>query len=115
LTMEKKEGEMEVAIDGRCFQFKVRDETRRALEKAGGTRPKKKGPPVIKAEIPGVVVGVMVSVGQEVQKGDILLVVEAMKMQNEILAPADGVVTKVSVEKAQLLGDGDALVSLDYN
>jgi len=53
------------------------------------------GDDAIKAPIPGVVSGIKVSAGQSVKKGDVLLLLEAMKMQNEILAPFDATVTGI--------------------
>ena len=49
--------------------------------------------------MPGTILDVKVSNGQAVKKGDVLFVLEAMKMENEILAPADGTVSAVSVQK----------------
>lgn len=114
LTLERKEEELQLSMDGRVFDFTVLDATEKALEQAGGQRAKKKNPPVIKADMPGVVVEVIVKEGQEVAKGEILLVIEAMKMQNEILAPAAGRVKRVGVQAEQLLSDGDEMIHMDY-
>lgn len=53
----------------------------------------------VKAPLPGTVLDIRVSAGQSVKSGDIMLVLEAMKMENEIPAPADGVVSAISVKK----------------
>jgi biotin carboxyl carrier protein len=62
------------------------------------------------APLPGVVSDVRVTKGSRVVKGAILLVLEAMKMENEIYAPADGVVKEVFVEVGQQVGWGDRLL-----
>ena len=62
--------------------------------------------------MPGTIVNVMVSAGQSVKSGDVLLVLEAMKMENEIMAPRDGVVAGVHVTKGESVDSGKALVSL---
>jgi biotin carboxyl carrier protein len=62
--------------------------------------------------MPGVVVDLLVKNGQEVKAGEPLLILEAMKMQNEILAPADGRVTDVHVARGQAVGAGEKLVTL---
>ena len=54
-----------------------------------------------------------VSNGQSVKKGDVLVVLEAMKMENEIMAPRDGVVASVNVTKGASVNTGDLLVSLN--
>ena len=60
--------------------------------------------------MPGTVLDVKVSQGAAVKKGDLLLVLEAMKMENEILAPCDGTVKQVLAAKGASVNSGDALV-----
>jgi biotin carboxyl carrier protein len=62
--------------------------------------------------MPGTIVSIAVSAGQSVKSGDVLLVLEAMKMENEIMAPRDGVVAGVHVNKGDSVDSGKALVSL---
>lgn len=64
----------------------------------------------VEAPMPGLVLRIDVKEGQSVKKNDLLLVMEAMKMENEIYAPADGVVTKISVSQGQQLQSGDELM-----
>lgn len=66
----------------------------------------------VTAPMTGTVLSVAVSEGQQVKKGQLLLIFEAMKMENEIFAPGDGTVTKVHVSKGTVLETGMALVSL---
>ena len=67
----------------------------------------------VSAPMPGVVLNIKVSVGQEVKKGDILLVLEAMKMENEIVAPDNGIVASILVNKGANVKTGDLLVGLN--
>ena len=62
--------------------------------------------------MPGNILDVKVANGAAVKKGDVLVILEAMKMENEILAPRDGVVVGVSVTKGSTVNSGDLLVSL---
>ena len=64
------------------------------------------------APMPGTIVRVDVKVGDVVKKGDVLVVLEAMKMENDICAPADGKVVAVSVEKGQSVVVDEVLVTL---
>ena len=64
------------------------------------------------APMPGTIVSIAVSAGQSVKSGDVLLVLEAMKMENEIMAPRDGVVAGVHVNKGDSVDSGSLLVSL---
>lgn len=74
-------------------------------------------PPVgdgrVKAPIPGQITQVLVEMGQEVQPGQPLLVLEAMKMENEIRSPCAGVVRGLHVGVAQKVAGGDLLVEVD--
>lgn len=64
------------------------------------------------APMPGTVLQVMVNIGESVKKGQVLLVLEAMKMENELMAPADGVVQELNVTKGVSVNAGDLLVIL---
>lgn len=70
---------------------------------AGGTK--------VAAPMPGNVLDIKVSNGQAVKEGDVLVVLEAMKMENEIFAPCDGTVTVVA-SKGSTVNTGDVLVTL---
>ena len=67
----------------------------------------------ITAPMPGTILDVKVSVGQSVKKGDVICVLEAMKMENEIPAPQDGVVASISVQKGSAVNAGDIIATLN--
>ncbi len=64
------------------------------------------------APMPGTILDIKVTEGQAVQAGDILIILEAMKMENEIVAPAAGTVTKIHTSKGSAVSTGDALVTI---
>jgi glutaconyl-CoA/methylmalonyl-CoA decarboxylase subunit gamma len=70
------------------------------------------GGAAIKAPMPGTILKVNVKAGDPVKKGQTLLVLEAMKMENEIVAPSDGTIEAVLVEKGNQVGAGAVLVSI---
>lgn len=67
---------------------------------------------VIEAPMPGTIVNIMVKNGDQVKKGQVVAMLEAMKMENEIVAPVDGTVVSVDVEKGQNVNLGDSLVQI---
>ncbi len=70
------------------------------------------GASTIKAPMPGTVLSIKVTAGQSVKRGDVLLILEAMKMENEISAPADGVVAGIRVQAGSTVNTGDPMVDL---
>lgn len=66
----------------------------------------------ITSPMPGTILDVKVSAGQAVKSGDVLMILEAMKMENEIMAPKDGTVTAVSVQKGASVESGTLLCTI---
>ena len=70
------------------------------------------GAETVKSPMPGTILAVNVTAGQTVKKGDVLVVLEAMKMENEIQAARDGVIASVAVTKGATVETGAVLVVL---
>ncbi|MBW7573995.1 biotin/lipoyl-containing protein [Caproiciproducens faecalis] len=70
------------------------------------------GAELISSPMPGTIVSVNVTAGQNIKKGDVLVVLEAMKMENEIMAPHDAAVAAIHVNKGDSVESGTPLVSL---
>jgi len=89
-------------VEGKTFEIQIPDATPLLKKKrsAGG---KKKKSGTVTSSIPGKIVTVEVNQGDEVTEGQVILILEAMKMQNEVLAPITGTVTSVNIS------DGDAI------
>jgi biotin carboxyl carrier protein len=71
------------------------------------------GKDLIKAPMPGTILSIAVTPGETVQKGQVLLILEAMKMENEIVAPRAGTVAGIHISKGSSVKAGELLVSLD--
>lgn len=67
----------------------------------------------VSAPMPGTILDVKVSVGQSVKKGDVICVLEAMKMENDIPAPCDGVIASVSVQKGASVNANDVIATIN--
>jgi biotin carboxyl carrier protein len=106
---------IEVVVDGWRFEVEVEDAARAALRRRAtreADAAETSGPAEIRAIIPGRVAAVRVTAGDEVEAGRTLLVVEAMKMQNELRAPRAGTVERVAVGEGETIENGDLLVVL---
>ena len=71
------------------------------------------GAVAVKAPMPGNILDVKVKAGASVKAGDVLVILEAMKMENEIVAPQDGTVASINVNKGDTVNSGDTLVSMN--
>ncbi len=103
----------EVIVDGWRVEVDVESESRAALRaraRRGTTGVGVSGPTEVRAMIPGVVFAVAVAVGDTVSAGQKIVVVEAMKMQNELRAPRDGTVDRVVVATGARIEVGDLLL-----
>ncbi|OQY36332.1 MAG: hypothetical protein DRI56_05910 [Chloroflexota bacterium] len=93
----QENGEWEVLMRGRRYSVQVDDERERQLRAAAGASRPPKGDFYLKSPMPGLVVQIPVQEGQEIEEGDVLLILESMKMQNELKSPRAGVVSRILV------------------
>ena len=105
--------ELLVQLRGRQYSVLVEDERERRLRAAGlGEGGIGTGEFQLKAPMPGLIVGIPVADGQTVHKGDVLIVLESMKMQNELRTPREGIVSRIAVTAGQGVDQGQVLVVL---
>ncbi len=100
-----------VTLHGKELDIDIIDPKR--LRGAGKADEDAAGKAEIKTAMPGKVVRILVELGAEVAKGDGIVVVEAMKMQNELKAPKDGVVAEIRAAEGQTVNAGDILVVVE--
>jgi biotin carboxyl carrier protein len=105
-------GRWALGVAGERVEVEVRSEQGREIEAPAPNRPGPPGQRTVRAPMPGLVVRVEVAAGQHVEGGAGLVVVEAMKMENELRAPQPGVVATVHVEVGQAVEKGAPLVTL---
>lgn len=80
---------------------------------AAAPAPAAAGEGVVKAPMPGNINAVKFSAGQSVKAGDVIIILEAMKMENEIVAPKAGTLTKIHVQKGAVVNTGDPLFDVE--
>lgn len=106
-------GEWRLRVDGHALDADVVDERTRAIRALTGASAGPQGPRPVKAPMPGLVVRIEVEPGQEVRAGQGVVIVEAMKMENELKAEAAGTVARVLVEPGQAVEKGTVLVEFE--
>jgi len=110
--VRESDDEWQVLLRGRLYPARVEDEREKRLRAAAGGGVAETGEFNLKAPMPGLVVAVPVSEGQDVKKGDVLLILESMKMQNELKAPRDGKVSRIKVKVGESVEQKQALLSV---
>jgi biotin carboxyl carrier protein len=104
--------DLTVTLNNVSVPIKLVD-ARRKLAAAAAPRARDSGPHKIKSPMPGKVVKVLVKVGDEVKSGQGVAVVEAMKMENELRSPRDGVVKETPAQEGQAVEAGQTLVTIE--
>lgn len=104
-----------ITIDQNVFFVKIKDENELLLEKFGMSDSVTVSNGEVRAPIPGLVSSIAVVPGQSVQKGENLLVLEAMKMENDIDSPSTGCIKEVFVSQGQSVEKNCLLIQLELN
>jgi biotin carboxyl carrier protein len=113
IDLLKVEDAVMVLVNGQPFRVEIQDERDRRLRAAAGKGELKAGRRVVAAPMPGKVVRLLVRPGDAVRAGDGIVVVEAMKMENELKAPTAGTVKEIRVEEGRAVSGGDVLVVIE--
>ena len=109
----------EVTINGKTYKVEIEKEqapavaARPAAASAATSAARPAGVMTVKSPLPGSIVKVLVKAGQAVKKGDVLLTMESMKMENNVCAEADGTVKSVLVEPGKTVMQDDKLLELE--
>ena len=111
--VDGREGEYTVVLDGQTMQVGVEDERAARLARASGGGQRAAADANVAAPMPGLVVAVNVEPGQRVFKGASLVVLQAMKMENDLTARADGTIKEVLVGPGQTVEQGQTLLTLE--
>ncbi|MFZ7144933.1 MAG: acetyl-CoA carboxylase biotin carboxyl carrier protein subunit [Bacteroidota bacterium] len=113
ISFDKDEKSFEIKVNNTIYEVKVQDRFDQLLSEMGIDAKAGKKINDIKAPMPGMVLQVMVENGQQIKKGDAIVVLEAMKMENILKAPSDGVVKTVKVIKGDKVEKNQVMVFLD--
>ncbi len=111
---EQAAGSLVVTVNGQAYQVEVPQTKAQApvMARAASGTAQAGGPKNVNSELPGTVTKIVAANGQHVKKGDVLLVIEAMKMANDIVSEVEGTVQRIAVTEGQSVNQGDLLVEM---
>jgi biotin carboxyl carrier protein len=112
VLIEEQGGEYRVLLLGELYTIQLEDDFLHQMARRRRVRARPSGRMAVKAPMPGLVMAVLVTEGQEVSAGDVLVILESMKMENEVRAPRDGRVNRVRVSSSETVEKGQILVVL---
>ncbi len=110
VSISEKDGLLEVWTGAQRHMLSMADPRDRT---AGSKRMAAAGPVEIRAQMPGRIIKLLVTAGATVQTGQGLLVVEAMKMQNEMKSPKDGVVSHIRAQEGATVAAGETMMVIE--
>jgi pyruvate carboxylase subunit B len=113
ITIEPENGQLLIYYGGERFACLVQDERLAELKRLAGESETGATAAQIKAPMPGLILRILVKPGQEVAKGERLLIIEAMKMENELKAPRAGVIKSIACRAQEAVEQGKVLVVLE--
>ena len=106
------ESDDSVMVNDETYQIEIIDEQIGKLIKARPAKFKREEL-VVRAAMPGLIISVNVNEGDKIHKGAGVIVIEAMKMQNEMRAPRDGIVKQILIQKGCTVNSGDKLIVIE--
>lgn len=102
-----------VKVNGSSYEVKLEDQYDQLVKRLGLGKQTQQKVKDIKAPMPGLVIQIVAEPGQAIQKGDTLLILEAMKMENVIKSPGEGVVKQINAKKGQAVEKGYVLIEME--
>ncbi len=112
-SVDKASKEVNLRINGQRYTVAIQELIDQLLHEMGLDIAATKKIEPIKAPMPGMVLKVLVQPGQRIAKGDGLLILEAMKMENVLKAPADATIKNIRIAERTAVGKGDVLIELE--
>ncbi len=111
-VIDEQHGSYEVEIGGRMYEANVLDERSQLMLARTGAGADDSGEISMKSPMPGLIVAVVVEEGQEIEAGQTVVILESMKMQNELKAPRKGIVARIHVSVGQSVEQKKILVTI---
>lgn len=113
VSIDKEKKIIEIKVNNSVYEVSLKDKMDELLEKLGMNALQEVKNEDLKAPMPGLILQIAVEEGQQIGKGDKLLILEAMKMENVIKAASDGIILKIKVEIGDTVELGQVLITFE--
>ena len=113
VKIEEEENKLKVHLDGKTYTVETSLKKEQQDYDLEDTSPNGDNTGVIKANIPGIIFSISVKIGQKVKKNSKLISLVAMKMENQVLSPIDGIVKEIKIKKNDRVNKGDILIIIE--
>ncbi|MES2618592.1 MAG: biotin/lipoyl-containing protein [Bacteroidota bacterium] len=113
IAFDKESKTYTLGFDGKTYQIGIKDKFDQLLHSMGLDQLKTSKVNDVKAPMPGLVLSIKTTIGESVKKGDPILILEAMKMENVIKSPSDGVVKHINVSEKQAVDKNQILITFE--
>lgn len=113
VSFNREEKKIVLLVNGNEYEVSIKDKTDLLLQQMGISSASSAKHNQFKAPMPGLIRNILVTVGQEIKKGDAIIVLEAMKMENSLKAPADLKVKNIHVAVGQAVEKGQLMLELE--
>ncbi|PJB16169.1 MAG: acetyl-CoA carboxylase biotin carboxyl carrier protein subunit [Flavobacteriales bacterium CG_4_9_14_3_um_filter_32_8] len=111
LSINKEDKLFFIKVNGIKYKFTIKDKYDELLHTLGMDNLVNNKVAELKAPMPGLILGISVTIGDTVSKGDTLLILEAMKMENSIKSPTDGVIKNIAVKKGETVEKNQVILN----
>ena len=113
VSFNAEEKKMVLNVNGNDYEISIKDKNDLLLQQLGISAKLSSAVQAIKAPMPGLIINISVQAGEEVKKDDLLLILEAMKMENAIKSPRDGKIKKINVQVKQAVEKNHLLIEFE--
>lgn len=113
VSIDRQEKKAKVKINGNEYDVSLQDKYAKLLETMGMNHSAKNSAPTLKAPMPGMVLDILIKAGDQVNKGDSLLILEAMKMENIIKSSTTEIIKSIEVEKGSTVEKNQLLLTFE--
>lgn len=105
--------EVQILMAGNLYSVLVENEREKRLKAAAGVTSPSTGEFILKAPMPGLIVTIPVAEGDKVSEGDVLVILESMKMQNELKSPQAGIISQIQIELGESVEQKQMLLKVE--